>query len=201
MAITPKNDTDINVDKISEKTATSGITLDDQVLCDEEIQYKDTTAPGNPASGVSVFSESGVLKALTDAGVTTQLGLLPVKYSTNSATSTSTGSDTFGDQVLQAITAEADEAIVVIGTAHVSNGTIGSQARLRVEIDGNNGEQQIHTEQLGTTGGDQGAVTCVHVETGLSGSINVCLAMRRAQGGTAYMGSGTLHVFQFKFRS
>ncbi len=201
MAITPKNDTDINVDKISEKSAAAGISLDDQVICDEEIQHKDQSAPGNPADGVSVFSEGGILKALTAAGITTQLGLLPVKFTGVVGGAVSNATMNFAIAKSESITVESDELILAIGSVRLSHGLAGGQVELQTTIGGVGSTRAVFTSQAADTGGARGSRSVFNAQSGFSGAIDVAISFRSTGAGTSFIGEARLHIFQFKLRS
>jgi len=228
MAIEPKNDTDIKVDSIGEKTgaagidiendttfltqlltdtiaervAGAGITADGVLLKDNFVQYLDVVAPADPSTpGWRLYSDTSdtELKARDDAGVVVNLSGLRVKYTTADGGVDSTVGTV--DLITQAITAESDELIIGYGELSCSQAIAGFQIGSSIRIDGAVGKELVETGHGSNTGGNRHFITPIHVRTGLTGSIDILLQMRRLNGGTAHTSTSRLHIFQLKFRS
>lgn len=202
MAITPKNDTDIKVDKISEKTAVAGISLDDQVICDEEIQHKDQAAPGNPADGVSVFSEGEVLKALTASGTTVQLGLLPVKndFVTSTANISKAGSGFVSSGLTTTLTFEADDLVFVYTQFWVSNATVNALVQSRILFNAVAQQETVITQRgVASSSGNDDILTAIAlVAAPTPGANTIDLEWAAQAGSTAHSNERSMWTLVFK---
>lgn len=120
MAIQPKNTTDIKVDKISEKTVSAGITLDNIVKCDNFAE-KTAAAKSSFANGIKTDT---ITEKTPGAGITlsSTLGLLIDKIYEATATAGTLLNGVI--QVVKAVAGYTSGGTPLLGIANVATASV-----------------------------------------------------------------------------